>query len=120
MQNPDWTVSMINELQKRGIRVHLDDFGTGFSSLNYLSRFPVDAIKIDRSFVQNIGVDKRDTSIVNALLSIVSSLQLNVVAEGVETKEQAAYLIRHGCREMQGFYYSKPLPPKEAIAYCEN
>lgn len=120
MQNPDWTVSMINELQKRGIRVHLDDFGTGFSSLNYLSRFPVDAIKIDRSFVQNIGVDKRDTSIVNALLSIVSSLQLNVVAEGVETKEQAAYLIRHGCREMQGFYYSKPLPPKEAIAFCEN
>ncbi|OLN22050.1 hypothetical protein BTO30_11560 [Domibacillus antri] len=114
MQNPQWTIEVLKGLRKKGILVHLDDFGTGFSSFNYLSRFPVDAIKIDRSFVQNIGIDQRDTSIVNALLGIVSSLGLNVVAEGVETKEQADYLQENGCLELQGFYFSRPLSSNDA------
>ncbi|WP_163528278.1 GGDEF domain-containing phosphodiesterase [Halobacillus ihumii] len=103
---------ILEELRGHGIQVHLDDFGVGFSSMNYLSRLPVDAIKIDRSFIRQIGSDTSDVAIVSAIIAMAKSLNLQIIAEGVETEEHIDYLSDKGCHEYQGYYYSKPLPVK--------
>ncbi|WP_079525450.1 EAL domain-containing protein [Halobacillus hunanensis] len=108
----DHSSVILGELRDHGIQVHLDDFGVGFSSLNYLSRLPVDAIKIDRSFVRQIGSDTSDVAIVSAIIAMAKSLNLQIIAEGVETEEHIDYLSDKGCHEYQGYYYSKPLPVK--------
>lgn len=110
MNNPEKAVSTLNELKNLGVRISIDDFGTGYSSLNYLKRFPVSTIKIDRSFVNDINVDPDDKAIVDAVIGLGHSLNLDVVAEGVEEPEQHEYLREKGCDFIQGFLFSKPLP----------
>ncbi len=110
MNNPEKAVSTLKELKELGVLIAIDDFGTGYSSLNYLKRFPVTSIKIDRSFVNDIHVDMDDKAIVDAVIGLGHSLNLEVVAEGVEEVEQLVYLQEKGCDFIQGFLFSKPLP----------
>jgi diguanylate cyclase (GGDEF)-like protein/PAS domain S-box-containing protein len=109
MQNSDTTVNTLRELKTMGIRISIDDFGTGFSSLNYLKRFPVDCLKIDQSFVKDIASDKDNAAIATAIIALARNLNLSVIAEGVETGQQRQFLSNRGCQEMQGFLFSRPL-----------
>jgi diguanylate cyclase (GGDEF)-like protein/PAS domain S-box-containing protein len=106
-------VAMLAELKSLGVRVAIDDFGTGYSNLSYLSRFPIDALKIDRSFVSEVATDQQHALLAKAVISLGHSLRLKVVAEGVETAEQLDFLRHHGCDEVQGYFFSKPVPPEE-------
>jgi diguanylate cyclase (GGDEF)-like protein/PAS domain S-box-containing protein len=101
---------VLQELKQMGVRLALDDFGTGYSSLSYLKRLPIDTIKIDQSFVQDLGTDRADASIVCAIIDIGRSLEMKVIAEGVETREQLEFLQQHGCPSGQGFYFGQPAP----------
>ncbi|HUO58079.1 MAG TPA: EAL domain-containing protein [bacterium] len=109
MKNADFTISALNEFKKMGIHLSLDDFGTGYSSLSYLKRFPLEALKIDRSFVRDITTDPNDAAIVTAVVALAHSLKLSVVAEGVETEGQLSYLKNHDCDQVQGYIFSHPL-----------
>jgi hypothetical protein len=102
------------------VKVSLDDFGTGYSSLSYLHRFPIDTLKIDRSFVSQISVDSGGAPIVAAIISMARTLRLRVVAEGVETAAQLAFLQGLSCDEAQGYYFSRPLPPAQFTEYAER
>jgi len=113
MKNPELTLRTLNELKAMGIKISIDDFGTGYSSLSYLKKFPIDTIKIDRSFVSDIHTDPNDAAIVLAVIALAHSLDLKVIAEGVELKEQAAYLLEHNCDRVQGFLYSQPICAKD-------
>ena len=113
MRDERAAVQTISELKRIGVGISLDDFGTGFSSLNYLKRFPVDTVKIDRSFVRDLTFDPDDAAIVAAILSIARQLDLTVVAEGVETEEQRVFLSERLCSHLQGFLLCPPLPPDE-------
>ncbi|RJF97417.1 EAL domain-containing protein [Noviherbaspirillum saxi] len=109
MHRTEDNVETLTQLSHMGIKLSIDDFGTGYSSLAYLQRFPVNALKIDRSFVSGIGQDSSDTALVAAIISMANSLHLQVLAEGVETLEQIDFLQSHGCPSAQGYYYSKPV-----------
>ena len=109
MDDKDLAITTLNELSQLGITLAIDDFGTGYSSLSYLKLFPLNVLKIDRSFVRDVTIDADDAAIVDAILAMCRRLQLNVVAEGVETKEQLDFLQTHGCERVQGYYFSKPL-----------
>jgi diguanylate cyclase (GGDEF)-like protein/PAS domain S-box-containing protein len=113
MRDPERAVKMLKELKERGIRLALDDFGTGYSSLSSLKRFPVDTIKVDRTFIRDIPGDAEDRALTQAIIAMSKTLSLTVVAEGVETKEQLEFLRQHACDEFQGYYFSKPLPAEE-------
>jgi diguanylate cyclase (GGDEF)-like protein len=110
MQRPDDAVAVLQNLKALGLRISIDDFGTGYSSLGYLKRFPLDALKVDRSFVRDVTIDADDASITCAILTMAHSLNLKVIAEGVETAEQLAFLRANRCDEVQGYLFSKPLP----------
>jgi EAL domain-containing protein (putative c-di-GMP-specific phosphodiesterase class I) len=101
--------AILQDLHDGGIRIALDDFGTGFASLTHLKQFPIDDIKIDQSFVRNLGSDEDDAAIVSAVIALGQSLQLGVVAEGVETLEQAELLRARGCPQAQGYLFAKPM-----------
>lgn len=103
-------VSILWQLKRKGISIALDDFGTGYSSLSYLQRLPIDTLKIDRSFVANLASSPDDVAISKAIIALAQSLELNITAEGVETKAQYEYLQNQGCHEVQGYYFAKPLP----------
>ena len=109
MRNVDAAIVAMGELDAAGVGFSIDDFGTGYSSLSYLKRFPIDILKIDRSFVRDITTDPDDAAIVTAIMAMAHTLGIEVVAEGVETEEQIAFLRAHGCDVMQGYYFSKPV-----------
>ncbi len=101
---------------RRGIRLSIDDFGTGYSSLNYLKKFKVYKLKIDKSFIQDINIDDEDRAIVATIISMARSLGMQTIAEGVETAAQLDFLREQGCNEAQGYYFSRPLPAAQIEA----
>jgi EAL domain-containing protein (putative c-di-GMP-specific phosphodiesterase class I) len=101
---------ILQRLCDMGIQLSVDDFGTGYSSLAYLQRFPIHALKVDQSFVRDIGQDAKHSALVAAIIAMAHSMHLNVLAEGVETEHQAAFLLSHGCLAGQGFYYGEAAP----------
>jgi len=112
MAHTEKTVQTLHALKRMGVRLAIDDFGTGFSSLSYLKRFPLDVLKIDRSFIHDVTNDPDDAAITLATIDMAHTLKLEVIAEGVETREQLDFLVRNGCDLYQGFLFSKPVPPE--------
>jgi EAL domain-containing protein (putative c-di-GMP-specific phosphodiesterase class I) len=110
MTHAESAASILLTLREHGVQVAIDDFGTGFSSLSYLRKFPIDSLKIDQSFVSQVTGDGDETSIVAAVISMARSLRLRVVGEGVETLGQLRFLQTHECDEVQGYYFSRPVP----------
>ena len=108
-------ITTMEELMGLGVSISLDDFGTGFSSLSYLRRFPIDTLKIDKSFISEVTTDPDSEVIVNTIIAMAHSLKLKVIAEGVETEEQLAMLHARGCDQAQGYLFSRPLPYQEVI-----
>ena len=113
MQNPEQSVKKLKRLSKLGIEIAIDDFGTGYSSLSYLKKLPLHKLKIDKSFIDDIPDDSDDIAITKAIIAIAKSLNLKLIAEGVETQEQKSFLIKHECKLIQGYLYSKPINAKE-------
>jgi predicted signal transduction protein with EAL and GGDEF domain len=116
MHNALHAIELLTKLKQMGIRISIDDFGTGYSSLSYLKRFPIDTLKIDRSFVTDVPHDSGNTAITRAILAMAHSLGLKVVGEGVETSEQHEFLRENGCDEMQGYFFSPPVGLAQATA----
>ncbi len=110
MENVEYSLTILRRLKEMGIQISIDDFGTGYSSLNYLKEFPIDTLKIDRSFIQDLTIDPGDAAIVSAIIVLAHSLKLKVTAEGVETQEQLDFLRKHKCDIIQGYLFSKPVP----------
>jgi EAL domain-containing protein (putative c-di-GMP-specific phosphodiesterase class I) len=110
----------LQELKEIGVRVSIDDFGTGHSCLNYLRRFPIDVLKIDKSFVQEVGESDDSTIIVEAIISLARALQLDTVAEGVETREQLDFLVERGCQVAQGFLFGQPMTAEDVKPFLED
>jgi len=113
MQNGEASVEMLSFFKELGIRISIDDFGTGFSSLNYLRRMPIDTLKIDQSFIQDISTGKNGEEVVSAIIQLAKNLRLKVIAEGVETNSQWSFLKTKQCNEMQGFLFSKVVTSEE-------
>jgi EAL domain-containing protein (putative c-di-GMP-specific phosphodiesterase class I) len=109
MKRAEVAESILRTLREKGVQVAIDDFGTGYSSLSYLRKFPVDALKIDQSFIRQISTAPDETGIVTAVISMARSLKLRVIAEGVETAEELAFLRTQLCDEVQGYYFSRPV-----------
>ena len=107
------TIDRLGSLRGLGMRVAIDDFGTGYSSLGYLRRFPLDAVKIDRSFIEDVTEGTRQAALVHAIVELCRTLELDTVAEGVETREQAIRLAELGCELAQGFYFGRPMPARD-------
>ncbi len=120
MQNAEESIAVMHSLKAAGIGLSLDDFGTGYSSLSYLKRFPIDTLKIDKSFVRDILADESDRAIVTAIIAMAQALRLNVIAEGVETSAQWHYVRRSGARYAQGYYVGHPMPAPEFERYLEH
>jgi EAL domain-containing protein (putative c-di-GMP-specific phosphodiesterase class I) len=120
MKRAESTESILKTLRARGVQVAVDDFGTGYSSLSYLRKFPIDALKIDQSFVRQITTAPDETSIVTAIISMGRSLNLRVVAEGVETQTELAFLQAHQCEEAQGYFFSRPVPAAQFAALLKT
>ena len=109
MGNTDKVLRILSELKEMNIQLAVDDFGTGYSSLGYLRRFPIDRLKIDRSFIDDVPGSQHDATIAKAIISLAHNLNLNVIAEGVETRAQLGFLAANGCDEIQGYLLSRPL-----------
>jgi EAL domain-containing protein (putative c-di-GMP-specific phosphodiesterase class I) len=118
--NNDDAIAPLQELHNKGIKLAFDDFGTGYASLSYLTKFPVSRIKIDRSFIVKVAEDTENAAIVRSLVAMAHNLELGIIAEGVETEEQARFLAAERCEEAQGFLYAKPLPAAEFEAYLRE
>jgi EAL domain-containing protein (putative c-di-GMP-specific phosphodiesterase class I) len=120
MKDVDYTISMLESLKQMGVQIALDDFGTGYSSLSYLKRLPIDLLKIDKSFVVEVPGDVEDASIISAIVGLAHNLGMQVVAEGVEAKDQLHFLRSINCDYMQGFYFSTPLDEENFVLLLES
>jgi len=120
MQDPYTAIAALQSLKDIGIALSIDDFGTGYSSLSYLQRLPIYELKIDKSFVDDTPGDSNATAIVSSILAMAQHLNLKVVAEGVETQQQADYLIASGCAAMQGYLFARPIPVMQCIDALEK
>ena len=120
METPEANACTLDRLRRKGVKVSVDDFGTGYSSLSYLKRLPADVVKVDKSFVRGLGVEAEDTAIVGMIVDLAHTLGMEVVAEGVETGEQAALLTDMGCDFAQGFFFARPLPPQDIPALLSS
>jgi EAL domain-containing protein (putative c-di-GMP-specific phosphodiesterase class I) len=117
MQNVERAVRVLQTIKRLGVILAIDDFGTGYSSMSLVKKFPIDVLKIDRSFVREVTRDSGDRAIADAIIALGRALDLTIVAEGVETAEQEAFLRAHNCDEVQGYLISKPMPPDEFAAF---
>ncbi len=120
MDRTDTLTSILKNLRHLGVTISVDDFGTGYSSLARLKRLPIDRLKIDRTFIRDLPFDEDDTAIARAVIALGNSLGLRVIAEGVESVEQAEFLKQEGCHEAQGYYYSKPVSAGIATEILTN
>jgi EAL domain-containing protein (putative c-di-GMP-specific phosphodiesterase class I) len=119
-ENIEDTITTMNALNKIGVQFSLDDFGTGYSSLQYLKRLPLDQLKIDQSFVRDLATDSSDIAVIQAIIAMASSLNLDVIAEGVETEEQRQLLLSKGCTHYQGYLFGKPVPIEQFEALLKQ
>jgi len=113
-------LGQFNAIRDIGVALAIDDFGTGFSSLSYLRKFPITVLKIDQSFIQGIGVNQSDSELIQGIVSMANSLNLKVIAEGVETEEQLMFLAKNNCLYIQGFYFSKALSADQFVDYVNQ
>jgi EAL domain-containing protein (putative c-di-GMP-specific phosphodiesterase class I) len=120
MQNVEESISTLRELHAMGINLSIDDFGTGYSSLSYLKQFPINTVKIDRSFINELATTTKDAEISQAIILMAHSLKLDVVAEGVETEAQLKFLISHKCDKVQGDFFSEPVPAVTLMKVLKN
>jgi EAL domain-containing protein (putative c-di-GMP-specific phosphodiesterase class I) len=120
MRNAESAIASLHALKALGIQLAIDDFGTGYSSLAYLKRFPVDTLKIDRSFVDGLGNDPQDTAIVRSVVALAKSLHLSITGEGVETVTQQAHLRALGCERGQGYLFARPVPADDCAALIRD
>lgn len=120
MTDPQKTIEILNSFREKGIKVFLDDFGTGYSSLNYLKQLPIDVVKIDRSFIQNMTDDQKEQKIAKSLIDLSHTLNLKVVAEGIENEKQAQVLKTLSCDFGQGYLFGKPMPKEEFIEFAKR
>lgn len=120
IRDVDETLQILEKFKKLGLSLSIDDFGTGYSSLSYLKRFPLDVLKIDRSFVNDIAIDSDGRAVVASIIGLAHNLNLKVIAEGVETPEQIRFLKERGCDELQGYYFSKPLGADAFMTLLED
>jgi len=117
MSNPEESIKVLQQINDIGVELAIDDFGTGYSSLAYLKRLPIDKLKIDRAFIKDLPDDEEDAAITRAVIALAKSLNLKLIAEGVETQEQRDFIVENGCHNIQGYFYSKPIPADEMRAF---
>jgi EAL domain-containing protein (putative c-di-GMP-specific phosphodiesterase class I) len=120
MQNPDFAVAVLNQLRDLGVHISIDDFGTGYSSLAHLKRFSVNTLKIDKSFVRDVEINSADAAITTAIIAMGNSLNLKVIAEGVETEGQLSFLSDNNCDEVQGYLFSTPMPADKVAGFMRE
>jgi EAL domain-containing protein (putative c-di-GMP-specific phosphodiesterase class I) len=120
MQHPEQARKLLTAIKQMGVRIAIDDFGVGYSSLAQIKRFPIDTLKVDRSFIRDLAENAEDRAITEAIITMGKTLSLTVVAEGVETQEQQSFLSDHACDAMQGFYFSKPIPHDEFASFMRQ
>jgi diguanylate cyclase len=120
MGNINRAVALLQQIRELGVSLSIDDFGTGYSSLAYLKRLPLDTLKIDRSFIQDVPASRQDMEIIQAVIGMAHTLHLKVVAEGVETPQQLAFLQEHGCDYLQGYLLSRPLPLLQLLDFLRQ
>lgn len=116
MSQAEEALSVLHQLKQLGVQLAIDDFGTGYSSLSYLKRLPLDILKIDQSFIRGLPDDPHDAAIARAIIALGRSMQLTIIAEGVENQAQQRFLAAEGCEQIQGYIVSLPLPPDEFAA----
>jgi EAL domain-containing protein (putative c-di-GMP-specific phosphodiesterase class I) len=119
MKDAEGAIQILQKLKKLGILLAIDDFGTGYSSLSYLKRFPIDRLKVDRTFIREITTNVEDAAITKAVIAMANTMDIRVIAEGVETKEQLIYLTEKHCHEIQGYYLSRPMPAHEVCSLID-
>ena len=120
MQSPERVTKLLAAIKKMGVRIAIDDFGVGYSSLAHIKRFPIDTLKVDRSFIRDLAGNAEDRAITEAIIAMGKTLSLTVVAEGVETQEQQTFLLSHGCDAMQGYYFSRPVPQEQFASFLRQ
>jgi EAL domain-containing protein (putative c-di-GMP-specific phosphodiesterase class I) len=120
MKHPEHGIKALTAIKQMGVRIAIDDFGVGYSLLAQIKRFPIDTLKVDRSFIRDLAENAENRSITEAIIAMGKTLSLTVVAEGVETQEQQAFLSDHACDAMQGFYFSKPIPHDEFASFMRQ
>jgi EAL domain-containing protein (putative c-di-GMP-specific phosphodiesterase class I) len=120
VRDEEHMIASLRRIKALGVEIAIDDFGTGYSNLGYLHRFPIDRLKLDRSFVQDLGTALDDTTIIRAIIALGHNLGLSVTAEGVETEHQLEFLARHDCDEIQGYFFARPMPGPEIAEFLAS